>query len=751
MSIAINCWEFKRCGREPGGANVHELGICPAAIAKNCDGIHGGICGGRACWAISGTLCNGRLQGTSASKLKNCLKCDFYQQVQVDTNGNGNFLGADEIIHRNHPDESITAAAPHAASDPLCTALIKVTIPAIIGDLHRFLKKKSFQVTTAATGQELVDHTAQTQPDIIILSVTLHDMEGFSTCSALRTLANGRDIPVIFITPDSNRVLQSKGFRLGALAILPIDEANFWDELEQKLQRIQRLKVRMRGLTALVIDTNLVSQRVINACLEQQGVSVINASDDIEAKAIILGQQTIDLVVSEVFNANFNGLDFCRYLRKLQNFATTPIILLCPEQFRVKILKVFQAGATDYIIKPCPREELLARLLIHIESQQVLKELTCEVQKNKLLLDSAGEGIVGLDLNGQITFVNQAAARLLGYLADELMGKNLHGLTHHTTVSGENYSFLDCPIQQSLEHGTIVTISDDIFWRSDNSTMPAKYISTPIINNDGICGAVVTFSDITAEKKDEAMRQDIERITRHDLKTPLNGIIGIPGMLLEDDNLTDRQRNFLELLKDSGYRMLEMINESLNMFKMEKGTYEFCPLRVDLLTIIRTILAESMELKAKGLAVVITVDGIPRAEGDSFLVQGEKLLCYSMLANLLKNAIEASPEGGTINIALNQGAPMAEISIQNQGVVPFAIRERFFDKYSTAGKSGGTGLGTYSAKLIATTQKGSITMTTDQEHGTTLLIKLPVWPTSPQRKSSSPGDDYPASPGSNYQ
>jgi hypothetical protein len=77
----INCWEFKKCGRNPGGTKVVELGVCPASIETRTDNINRGKNGGRACWAISGTLCGGKVQGTFATKLTNCMQCEFYQQV----------------------------------------------------------------------------------------------------------------------------------------------------------------------------------------------------------------------------------------------------------------------------------------------------------------------------------------------------------------------------------------------------------------------------------------------------------------------------------------------------------------------------------------------------------------------------------------------------------------------------------------------------------------------------------------------
>jgi len=110
-----------------------------------------------------------------------------------------------------------------------------------------------------------------------------------------------------------------------------------------------------------------------------------------------------------------------------------------------------------------------------------------------------------------------------------------------------------------------------------------------------------------------------------------------------------------------------------------------------------------------------------------FIVNWEELLCYSMLSNLIKNAIEASPQGAGVFIHL-ESADWGYIRIHNSGTVPKSIRDTFFEKYATAGKSGGKGLGTYSAKLIAETQGGSISMDTSETEGTTITVKLPLIP-----------------------
>jgi hypothetical protein len=79
-----NCWEFKGCGRHEGGAHEKDLGICPAAVEKKLDGIHGGMNAGRTCWVVAGTMCSGEVQGTFAKKCSQCIDCDFYKSVSTE-------------------------------------------------------------------------------------------------------------------------------------------------------------------------------------------------------------------------------------------------------------------------------------------------------------------------------------------------------------------------------------------------------------------------------------------------------------------------------------------------------------------------------------------------------------------------------------------------------------------------------------------------------------------------------------------
>ena len=223
-----------------------------------------------------------------------------------------------------------------------------------------------------------------------------------------------------------------------------------------------------------------------------------------------------------------------------------------------------------------------------------------------------------------------------------------------------------------------------------------------------------------------AFREEVENIMRHDLKAPLCIIIGAPELIrMTPDLLTEEQNGWLNNIESAGRRMLDMINRSLDLFKIEQGMYTLRLEAVDLLSVAQEVIGHNTTLiRAKDLAVDMMVDDHPCTKTDVFVVQGERLLCYSMLGNLLKNALEASPTGESVTFRFKSDDPMV-VSIRNRGSVPETIRDRFFQKFSTEGKKHGTGLGAYSARLIAELHCARISVDTSVPDFTTLVICFP--------------------------
>lgn len=224
------------------------------------------------------------------------------------------------------------------------------------------------------------------------------------------------------------------------------------------------------------------------------------------------------------------------------------------------------------------------------------------------------------------------------------------------------------------------------------------------------------------------LREDVDRIARHDLRTPINSIVAVPKLLREGRKLSAEEEELIALVEQSGYRILNMVNLSLDLYRMERGTYHFRPQPVELLQLVERVARDLREhAAAKRVAIRILANGKPYLPGDRVHAWAEEVLCYSIIANLLKNAVEASPDGTEVVAAVDCDDRVT-IRITNAGEVPPQMRERFFEKYASAGKAGGTGLGTYSARLIARVQEGDLAMSSSPASGTTLTLTLKTLP-----------------------
>ena len=345
------------------------------------------------------------------------------------------------------------------------------------------------------------------------------------------------------------------------------------------------------------------------------------------------------------------------------------------------------------------------------KTQEALRRLRRALEQSPL-------SVIITNAKGDIEYVNPFFSTITGYGEEEVMGKNpciLKSGVHpqefyeemwESISAGRNWRGEICNRKKNGE----------LYWES-SSISPVRSRSGEITHY------IAVKEDITERKRTEALREDVDRIIAHDLKAPVNGFINLPELILMDDNLTDDQRELLEVIRGTGERMLDMINLSGDMFKMETGVYKPRKKPVNLVPLLKTILAEGPGESA----VSVAVDGkAPDAE-TSFVVLGDVPMYRSLLTNLVKNALEAAEPGGEVGVEMAREDGMGVVRISNTGVVPRAIRKNFFEKYITLGKERGTGLGTYSARLITQSNGGTIDMRTDDEgNSTTITVRLPL-------------------------
>ncbi|QJB56125.1 PAS domain-containing sensor histidine kinase [Pseudodesulfovibrio sp. zrk46] len=313
--------------------------------------------------------------------------------------------------------------------------------------------------------------------------------------------------------------------------------------------------------------------------------------------------------------------------------------------------------------------------------------------------------------------INPAALEMTGYTRGELIGN----------TSCDKFCLKSEPFCGGLDPKDVSVLSGEVsITRKDGTEFPAiKTVSKVHILGEEYM--LETFIDISEQKRLEQLREDVDRIVRHDLKSPVIGVINASTLALMEESIQGEAREMLEAIQVQGNRVLDMIGMSLNMYKMEAGTYEYLPEPLDLMEQIRLVLSDlEGTLRILGITVYMTIDGLATNAKSTLPTSGTPILLQSLLANLLSNAAEAASFGDTITIAITTNGDITLI-IANPGAVPEEIRDTFFDKYVTSGKATGTGLGTYSARLIANTIGGDINMqTSDEKDMTTITVTLPT-------------------------
>ena len=305
--------------------------------------------------------------------------------------------------------------------------------------------------------------------------------------------------------------------------------------------------------------------------------------------------------------------------------------------------------------------EVAQQLLVEKEkAAQAIERLS---RHNQLILNSAGEGIYGLNTKGRTTFVNPAAAGMLGYEPWELIGVPMHARIQHTKPDGSPYPLEESLMHAALKDGTVHHVEDEILWRKDTTSFPVEYTCTPIRDEvRQLVGAVVMFRDITERKRIEvqlaraaqemedknqelsqARDQALEAVRikseflatmSHEIRTPMNGVLGMTGILLES-HLDQDQRECAETVKHSADALLTIINDILDFSKIESGKFEIEIIDFDLRAAVEDVL-DLLGAKAqeKGLELVgLMYAAVPTT------VKGDPSRIRQVLMNLVGNAI----------------------------------------------------------------------------------------------------------------
>ncbi len=370
------------------------------------------------------------------------------------------------------------------------------------------------------------------------------------------------------------------------------------------------------------------------------------------------------------------------------------------------------------------------------------------------LLDASGEGIYGLDAHGVISFVNRRGSEMLGYTPEELIGKELHALTHQSRPDGSPYPAAECPIHRAAVEGIPCEVSDEVMWGKGGRDMLVEYVASPVHEQGRLTGAVVNFRDITARKHAEfelivardaaesASRAKSDFLARmsHELRTPLNSIIGFANVLRKNrtGTMTDDQQSFANRIATNGLHLLALINDILDLSKIEAGrmTLDLSPVMLD--TLARETIDE-LEGQAKDRPVVLRAEipDVIRSMGT------DAARMKQVLINLIGNALKFTERGEVVVIIETdaEGTP-ERILVRDTGIgIPRDRLDAIFNVFEqaesvTSRRFGGTGLGLAISRSLCELMGHRLEVESVEGQGTTMLIRLGSAPRSSRRSQA---------------
>jgi PAS domain S-box-containing protein len=368
-------------------------------------------------------------------------------------------------------------------------------------------------------------------------------------------------------------------------------------------------------------------------------------------------------------------------------------------------------------------------------------------RRNEALLNSAGEGIYGIDRDGTTIFANPVAARLTGHRVGDIVGRSRHDAFRHTRPDGSPYPPSECPVSASLQDGTVHRCDADVYWRKDGTSFPVEYTSTPILENAAVVGAVVVFKDISERRELERSRDTFVASVSHELRTPLTSILGYLELIADTaEDLTEEHRRFLRVVDRNADRLLRVVDDLLLVAQVDAGAIELDLARVD----IGGLVADAVEVaqpqaKAAGLELAAVVVA-------TTVLHADRARLGQVLDNLISNAVKFTPSGGRVvlrALALDDRV-VIEVSDDGAGMSPREQEQLFQRFYRTSAASEhaipGTGLGLTIVKALVEAHGGTVVVKSAAGEGTTIRIELPAGG-EPAARAAAVGAGTPAQPG----
>lgn len=368
-----------------------------------------------------------------------------------------------------------------------------------------------------------------------------------------------------------------------------------------------------------------------------------------------------------------------------------------------------------------------------------LRAVTLEFQKEKIntetqklrveaMLDSIGDGVVATDAEGVIIFLNKVAEQILAW-TPEMLGKRLSEISLLADENGKHISVEKHPLHLCITSREKAVTKDYHFVRPGSFDLAVYISATPIILNNTVVGAIEVFRDITKEKAIDKAKSEFVYLASHQLRTPLATIGWYLELLLSQDAgpITKDQKFYLDEAYLSNRHMVELVNEMLDVSRLELGTLTTKIEPVKLLEILDEEISEVTPLIVK--KKITLVKKVPKKFP---IIKADPKHSRIIFQNLLTNAAKYTPEEGTVTVAVKIEDSTYHITVSDTGYgIPEAEQNKIFSKLFRADNikdkiPSGTGLGLYTVKSIVDQLHGTINFVSKENKGTTFDIVLPL-------------------------
>jgi PAS domain S-box-containing protein len=392
-----------------------------------------------------------------------------------------------------------------------------------------------------------------------------------------------------------------------------------------------------------------------------------------------------------------------------------PLVLLTGEGSEELAVAALHVGFMDYIVKGSNAGYLT---LLPAKIYDVVLRGRREAEHRRAqeryarLVEHSPDVFYTLSAETGRLFVSSRASQVIGYTPEYLTA---HPRIWCESVHEQDKSALDEALE-GMRRGVHYCL-DYRLRRADGEWIWLRDRSIGIVGQ-GMAAVVSGVAvDVTEEKKLEFMKQSFEMVTRHDLKSPLSAIIGLSRLLAEECD--DGMRETAMAVNASATNMMLILNRWMDLYKMEAGIFEPVRTEVDVDEIVQSAVNDLLHQPWFEHRTLKT-DPAPAK------VLADPVLLYNTVTNLLKNALEAGGDDTPVTLRYLLGTQTVTLAFHNEQGMSDEAQEHFFDKFHSKGKAYGTGLGTYSAKLMTEIMGGQIRMETSRAEGTTVYVTLPL-------------------------